>query len=80
MLNLDEFVNVPIVNAFSKYEEIKKIEQHEFKRLKDSFILMNRAGTNCAKKIHKIYPKKNEPLIHPASRFVRNHKFCKSIR
>ena len=25
MLNLDEFVNVPIVNAFSKYEEIKKI-------------------------------------------------------
>ena len=39
-------------------EEIQKIEQKEFKRLKNSFILMKRAGINCAKKIHKIHPKK----------------------
>ena len=47
------------MNKIYTIEEIQKIEQHEFKRLKSSFILMNRAGTNCAKKIHKIYPKKN---------------------
>ena len=46
------------MNKIYTIEEIQKIEQHEFKRLKSSFILMNRAGTNCAKKIHKIYPKK----------------------
>lgn len=40
-------------------EEIQKIEQKEFKRLKNSFILMKRAGINCAKKIHKINLKKN---------------------
>ena len=40
-------------------EEIQKLEQKEFKRLKNSFILMKRAGINCAKKIHKIHPKKN---------------------
>ena len=31
-------------------EEIQKIEKKEFKRLKNSYILMKRAGTNCAKK------------------------------
>ena len=46
------------MNKIYSIEEIKKIEQHEFKRLKDSFILMNRAGTNCAKKIHKLHTKK----------------------
>ena len=39
-------------------EEIQKIEKKEFKRLKNSYILMKRAGTNCAKKIHKT--KKNK--------------------
>ena len=34
-------------------EEIQKIEQKEFKRLKNSFILMKRAGINCTKKIYK---------------------------
>ena len=34
-------------------EEIQKIEKKEFKRLKNSYILMKRAGTNCAKKIYK---------------------------
>ena len=47
------------MNKIYTIEEIQKIEQHEFKRLKSSFILMNRAGTNCAQKIHKIYPTKN---------------------
>ena len=42
-------------------EEIKKIEKKEFKRLKNSYILMKRAGTNCAKKIHK--SKKNKKFI-----------------
>ena len=46
------------MNKIYSIEEIKKIEQYEFKRLKDSFILMNRAGTNCAKKIHKLHTKK----------------------
>jgi len=34
-------------------EEIQKIEKKEFKKLKNSFVLMKRAGTNCAKKIYK---------------------------
>ena len=34
-------------------EEIQKIEKKEFKRLKNSYVLMKRAGTNCAKKIYK---------------------------
>ena len=34
-------------------EEIQKIEKKEFKRLKNSYALMKRAGTNCAKKIYK---------------------------
>ena len=32
-------------------EEIQTIEKKEFKRLKNSYILMKRAGTNCAKNI-----------------------------
>ena len=39
-------------------EAIQKLEQKEFMRLKNSFVLMKRAGINCAKKIHKIHPKK----------------------
>ena len=42
-------------------EEIQKIEKKEFKRLKNSYILMKRAGTNCAKKIYK--SKKNKNFI-----------------
>jgi len=34
-------------------EEIHKIEKKEFKKLKNSYMLMKRAGTNCAKKIYK---------------------------
>ena len=34
-------------------EEIQKIEKKEFKRLKNSYVLMKRAGINCAKKIYK---------------------------
>ena len=34
-------------------EEIQTIEKKEFKKLKNSFVLMKRAGTNCAKKIYK---------------------------
>ena len=34
-------------------EEIQTIEKKEFKRLKNSYVLMRRAGTNCAKKIYK---------------------------
>ena len=33
--------------------EIQTIEKKEFKKLKNSFVLMKRAGTNCAKKIYK---------------------------
>ena len=40
-------------------EEIQKIEKKEFKRLKNSYILMKRAGTNCAKKIYKSKRNKN---------------------
>jgi len=40
-------------------EEIQKIEKKEFKRLKNSYILMKRAGTNCAKKIYKLKKNKN---------------------
>ena len=47
------------MNKIYTIEEIQKIEKKEFSRLKNSFILMKRAGTNCAKKIHKIFPKKN---------------------
>ena len=47
------------MNKIYTIEEIQKIEKKEFNRLKSSFILMRRAGTNCAKKIHKIFPKKN---------------------
>ena len=42
-------------------EEIQKIEKKEFKRLKNSYILMKRAGTNCAKKIYK--SKRNSNFI-----------------
>ena len=42
-------------------EEIQKIEKKEFKRLKNSYILMKRAGTNCAKKIYKL--KRNSNFI-----------------
>ena len=34
-------------------EEIYDIEKKEFKKLKSSYVLMKRAGTNCAKKIYK---------------------------
>jgi len=34
-------------------EEIHNIEKKEFKKLKSSYVLMKRAGTNCAKKIYK---------------------------
>ena len=34
-------------------EEIQNIEKKEFKKLKSSYVLMKRAGTNCAKKIYK---------------------------
>ena len=34
-------------------EEIQTIEKKEFKKLINSFVLMKRAGTNCAKKIYK---------------------------
>ena len=39
-------------------EEIQTIEKKEFKRLKSSYTLMNKAGTNCAKKISKLNSKK----------------------
>ena len=42
-------------------EEIQTIEKKEFKRLKNSYILMKRAGTKCAKKIHK--SKRNKKFI-----------------
>ena len=32
-------------------EEIQTIEKEEFKKLRNSYVLMKRAGTNCAKKI-----------------------------
>ena len=34
-------------------EEIQDIEKKEFKKLKSSYVLMKRAGTNCARKIYK---------------------------
>ena len=34
-------------------EEIQNIEKKEFKKLRSSYVLMKRAGTNCAKKIYK---------------------------
>ena len=34
-------------------EEIHNIEKKEFKKLKSSYVLMKRAGANCAKKIYK---------------------------
>ena len=34
-------------------EEIQDIEKKEFKKLKSSYVLMKRAGTNCAEKIYK---------------------------
>ena len=40
-------------------EEIQSIEKKEFKKLKNSYILMKRAGTNCAKKIYKSKMDKN---------------------
>ena len=39
-------------------EEIQFLERKEFKRVKNSYTLMNRAGINCAKKIYKSYLKK----------------------
>ena len=40
-------------------KEIQKIEKKEFKRLKNSYVLMKRAGTNCAKKIYKLKMNRN---------------------
>jgi len=34
-------------------EGIQNIEKEEFKKLRNSYVLMKRAGTNCAKKIYK---------------------------
>ena len=34
-------------------EEIQTIEKKEFEKLRNSYVLMKRAGTNCAKKIYK---------------------------
>ena len=34
-------------------EEIQTIEKKEFKKLRNSYVLMRRAGTNCTKKIYK---------------------------
>ena len=34
-------------------EEIQTIEKKEFKKLRNSYVLMKRAGSNCAKKIYK---------------------------
>ena len=34
-------------------EGIQTIEKEEFKKLKNSYVLMKRAGTNCSKKIYK---------------------------
>ena len=34
-------------------EEIHDIEKKEFKKQRNSYVLMKRAGTNCAKKIYK---------------------------
>ena len=34
-------------------KEIQTIEKKEFKKLRNSYVLMKRAGTNCAKKIYK---------------------------
>ena len=34
-------------------EEIQTIEKKEFKKLRNSYALMKRAGSNCAKKIYK---------------------------
>jgi len=34
-------------------EEIQTIEKKEFKKLRSSYVLMKRAGTNCTKKIYK---------------------------
>ena len=34
-------------------EEIQTIEKKEFKKLNNSYVLMKRAGSNCAKKIYK---------------------------
>ena len=34
-------------------EGIQTIEKEEFKKLRNSYVLMKRAGTNCAKKIYK---------------------------
>ena len=39
-------------------EEIQFLERKEFKKLKNSYTLMNKAGINCAKKIYKSYLKK----------------------
>ena len=41
------------MNKTYSVKEIQKIEKKEFKKLKSSYILMKRAGTNCAKKIYK---------------------------
>jgi len=41
------------VKKIYSVEEIHNIEKKEFKKLKSSYVLMKRAGTNCAKKIYK---------------------------
>ena len=49
------------MNKTYSVKEIQKIEKKEFKKLKSSYVLMKRAGTNCAKKIYKL--KKNRNFI-----------------
>ena len=39
-------------------EEIQLLEEKEFKRLKNSYTLMHKAGINCTKEIYKSYLKK----------------------
>ena len=34
-------------------KEIQTIEKKEFKKLRNSYVLMERAGSNCTKKIYK---------------------------
>ena len=44
-------------------EEIQFLEQKEFKRLKNSYALMHKAGLNCAKKIYKSHQKKKIVIL-----------------
>ena len=49
------------MNKIYSVKEIQIIEKKVFKKLKNSYILMKRAGTNCAKKLYK--SKKNKNFI-----------------